>query len=390
MQTEIPNNWQVVKLCTIAKLIGGGTPPKQKSTYYDGNILWATVRDMNVDLIEDTDVKITQSGLQNSSSKIVPKGNIIIATRVGVGKVCRNKFDTAINQDLRGICPNNGTDIQYLFYFLKSISNYLQSISTGATVKGIRVEQVEELKVPLPSLQEQRRIVTKLDSLFERTDRAIELVEYNITDAQHLMASALNEMANSLVNEFGTDRFEKYLTLSRGHNPPKSKFIYTPREGYVRFIQIRDGSSDLNAVYVPESKQLKMVSKDDLLLVAYRQVGKVFRGMEGAFNVALCKIVNSSPTIINTDFVYYLIQTYLVKGELLKRSERALIPSMSVDHLASLQIPIPPLKIQERVVDYLEHLNKIQTILLAKQKQRLNELKALKSSLLNAAFNGEL
>jgi len=131
----------------------------------------STVRDMNVDIIEDTEVKISDFGLQNSSSKVVPKGNIIIATRVGVGKVCRNKYDTAINQDLRGICPTRETDVQYLFYYIKSLSSYLQSISTGATVKGIRAEQVEEVTVPLPSIQEQRRIADKLDSLFERIDQ---------------------------------------------------------------------------------------------------------------------------------------------------------------------------------------------------------------------------
>jgi len=81
------------------------------------------------------------------------------------------------------------------------------------------------------------------------------------------------------------------------------------------------------------------VTKNDLLLVAFRHVGKVFREMEGAFNVALCKIEKLDESKLNMTYLYNVVQSKYIKGELLKRSERALIPSMSVDHLKSLEIP---------------------------------------------------
>lgn len=180
--------------------------------------------------------------------------------------------------------------------------------------------------------------------------------------------------------------FGQYTQISRGYNPPKSEFIYEPKEGYTRFIQIRDGSSDAYTVFVPESPKLHLASKEDILLVAYRHVGKAFKGMEGAFNVALCKIVINNQKVLNPDFLFYMIPSDLVKGELLKRSERALIPSMSVDHLKSIQIPLPPLPEQIHIVAKLDALfariDKSITLL----EENIKHTKGLMASVLEELF----
>jgi type I restriction enzyme S subunit len=95
--------WQVKELGNICTLIGGGTPAKKNEDFYKGEIPWATVRDMNVDVITQTEFKITEEAIKNSSTNIINAGNVVIATRVGLGKVCLVNQDTAINQDLRGI-----------------------------------------------------------------------------------------------------------------------------------------------------------------------------------------------------------------------------------------------------------------------------------------------
>jgi len=144
------------------------------------------------------------------------------------------------------------------------------------------------------------------------------------------------------------------VDLSRGYNPPKSEFINEPREGYVRFIQIRDAKNDKNAVYVPESKKLRKAENDDILLVAYRHVGNAFRGMSGAINVALCRLRNKDEAKLLNDYLFYMIPTDYIKGELLRHSERSLIPSMSVKHLAEIKIPLPPLETQKQIVAKLD------------------------------------
>jgi type I restriction enzyme S subunit len=99
------NGWQTKSLGSVCQVIGGGTPPKNKPEYYSGGIPWATVRDMRSEIITETECKITKEAVKASATNIIPKGNVVIATRVGLGKVCLLGQDTAINQDLRGVVP---------------------------------------------------------------------------------------------------------------------------------------------------------------------------------------------------------------------------------------------------------------------------------------------
>jgi len=177
--------------------------------------------------------------------------------------------------------------------------------------------------------------------------------------------------------------------LSRGHNPPKSKFINEPRDDYVRFYQIRDGWSDDYVVYVPDTPQLHKVVSDDFLMVAYRHIGKVFRGVSGAFNVALCKISNIRKDILNNDFLFYMIPTDIIKGELMKRSERSLIPSMSVVHLKKITIPLPPLPEQKRIVAILDKAFAAIAKAKANAEQNLKNAKELFESYLHGVFENK-
>jgi type I restriction enzyme S subunit len=102
---EKGDDWEEKRLGEVCNIIGGGTPSKKNDEFYIGNIPWATVRDMKTDKIKDTEFKITSKAVLNSSTNIIPKGNVIIATRVGLGKICIIESNIAINQDLKGIIP---------------------------------------------------------------------------------------------------------------------------------------------------------------------------------------------------------------------------------------------------------------------------------------------
>ena len=73
-------------------------------------------------------------------------------------------------------------------------------------------------------------------------------------------------------------KFSEIAILNRGQNPPKSEFVHKPQEGYVRFYQIRDGNSDDYEVYVRDTPQIHKVEPEEILMVAYRHIGRVFRG----------------------------------------------------------------------------------------------------------------
>ena len=126
------------------------------------------------------------------------------------------------------------------------------------------------------------------------------------------------------------------------------------------------------------------------MMVAYRHVGRAFRGVEGAFNVALCKISNARRDILDDDYLFHLIPSQYVKGELLKRSERSLIPSMSIEHLRELRIPLPPLREQQHIVKLINSLSKETQRLTRIYEQKLEALESLKKSILHEAFSGNL
>jgi type I restriction enzyme S subunit len=163
-----------------------------------------------------------------------------------------------------------------------------------------------------------------------------------------------DEIPHDLPEGWSWCRFGQIIDCYRGHNPPKLEFVNEPREGYVRFIQITDFKTDGAAVYVPVSHNLKYVYKGEIAMAAYRHIGKLSRSVEGAFNVAICKVIEIQP--IYRDYIEKLIGSIYVKGELLAASGRAHIPSMHTEHLLSLVIPLPPLAEQKRIVEKVDEL----------------------------------
>lgn len=192
---ERGEGWEEKKLGEITNIIGGGTPSKRNSDYYVGDILWASVRDLKQDLLKDTEFKITEDAVKNSSTNIIPKGNVVIATRVGLGKVCILENDTAINQDLRGIIPKNTRRInsEFLFYWFKSISKLIIQAGTGATVQGVKLPFVKGLLMPFPNIDKQRQIVKRIDIIKSKVQSLEAIYQQKLDDLEELKKSILEK-----------------------------------------------------------------------------------------------------------------------------------------------------------------------------------------------------
>lgn len=189
------DKWEVKKLGEVAEIIGGGTPAKNNQKFYEGNIYWATVRDMKSEIITDTEFKINEDAVKKSSTNIIPKNNVIIATRVGLGKICKIQNDTAINQDLRGIIPKkkNQLEVDYLFYWFKSIASQIIAEGKGATVQGVTLPFIKGLPITLPPLKEQQTIVRQLDALRAETQKLEAVYQQKIANLEELKKSILQK-----------------------------------------------------------------------------------------------------------------------------------------------------------------------------------------------------
>ena len=151
---------------------------------------------MRQEVITETECQITRAAVQSSATNVIPTGNVVIATRVGLGKVCLLGQDTAINQDLRGIIPRDphSLSVGFLFWWLKSIANIIIAEGTGATVQGVKLPFVKSLQVPTPPLPEQHRIVAILDEAFDGIATAKANAEKNLQNARALFESHLQKV----------------------------------------------------------------------------------------------------------------------------------------------------------------------------------------------------
>ncbi|VEP13478.1 Restriction modification system DNA specificity domain protein (modular protein) [Hyella patelloides LEGE 07179] len=178
------NNWQEFKIKDVLqKIIGGGTPSKSKPEYWNGSISWASVKDMadGVYKLNSTVDKITELGLKKSSSNLIEKGNVIISTRMGLGRCFIPSIDVAINQDLKALIPQEKLlDKKYLLWLMVFLSERIKLLGTGTTVKGITVDTLKNLDVHLPHLLTQHKISSILsayDDLIENNTRRIKILE---------------------------------------------------------------------------------------------------------------------------------------------------------------------------------------------------------------------
>lgn len=165
----VPSGWISLPLgCLIASNTGGGTPSKSNPHYWGGGIPWASVKDIQAGKYIDATIDaITEEGLKNSSSNLIPSHRLLIVTRMGLGKLAINRCPMAINQDLRAIEPISALDLDYGYLLFKSVN----LVGKGMTVKGVTLNALHAIEVLLPPLAEQNRIAAKVDDLMALCDQ---------------------------------------------------------------------------------------------------------------------------------------------------------------------------------------------------------------------------
>ena len=159
--------WPKACLGDLAQVVSGATPKSSVDHYWAGDIPWITPADLSKlegKEVSATSRRITQAGLSSCSSRILPPRSVLLSSRAPIGHVAINTVPMATNQGFKSFVPDQEIlSSDFLYWWLKSNKEYLQSLGRGATFKEVSKEIVESIEIPLPPLEEQRRISAILD-----------------------------------------------------------------------------------------------------------------------------------------------------------------------------------------------------------------------------------
>jgi type I restriction enzyme S subunit len=353
---------------------------------------------MKGDLISDTEFKITKEAVKGSSTNIIPKGNVVIATRVGLGKVCLIEHDTAINQDLRGIVPKDARKlaVPFLFWWLKSVAHLIEQEGTGATVQGVKLPFIKGLEIPAPTFPEQQRIVAILDEAFEGIATATANAKKNLNNARAVFDSYLKYVFTKRGEGWVDRTLDQVCIVERGSSPRPIKEFFTTEPDGVNWIKIGDTEEGGKYVYSTAqkitpagAKQSRFVKEGDFILTNSMSFGRPYimktSGCihDGWFALRL----NIS---IDTDYFYYLLSSEFVQSQFAQLASGAVVKNISGDLVKKAVLPIPPLAHQHVIVEKLLELSAETKKLEAIYQQKLVALDELKKSILNHAFSGQL
>ncbi len=391
---------KLLKLVEVCNLVGGGTPSKANSGFYLGDIPWATVRDMRSRWLEDTEHKINEVAVRQSSTNVIPAGNVVLASRVGLGKVVQLKRDTAINQDLRALIPrqNSNVDSSYLYYWTLSISPQIISAGKGATVQGVTLPFLENLEIPVPTIDKQKEIVKRLDKAFAEIDSLEKNLRVGDEKANQLLQSLLSSAFSSTAEDNGSSNNSEVEMNSTNLVPlgTVAEVIagQSPEGIYYNSIgngtPFYQGKKEFGEKFLGEAttwttKITKLAEPGDILMSVRAPVGPInFSTQQICIGRGLAAI--RAEKLVDKNYLFYFL---LHKQPEISGNTGAVFDSINKDQISSIEIPVPSLEKQIEIINKLDiAFAEIESLKLQIKSER-DYAVALRQSILSSAFTLE-
>ena len=407
----LPEGWRQVKISDVSDFIRGITfkTSDAKNNYEEGLVGVYRTKNIQETLTLDDVYFLTKEHIKNNN-KYLKKGDILISSANSLellGKCCRYiqmDYPASLGAFISCARVNSLMNADFFYYFFASDFNQTKMRGLANKTTGIAnlpLKSVSELPIPLPPLEEQKRIVAKIDTLFTKIDKAISLTEESLKQAKNLLPSVLNEVFEKGKADGWEEReLGKVVELEngdRGKNYPSKKTLV---ETGVPFINAGHLERNLIAsskiTYITEEHYAKLgsgkIKINDILFCLRGSLGKF------ALNVNLTKGAIASSLVIirviaselDSRYLSYFLQSSLTKGMITEYDNGSAQPNLSSKNLKLFKIPIPSLAEQRRVVKVLNEKSHLITQADSKSVEQLNYLRQLKSSILSKAFKGEL
>ena len=373
-----------VKLGDVAEISSGGTPRRSNVDYWkNGDIPWIKISDMKSKYVSETEEFITESGLKNSSAKIFKQGTIIYTIFATIGEIAILDIDATTNQAIAGITLiDNRINKEYIYYYLLSMKEQMKGIARGVAQKNLNLSILKDVSIPLLDIQKQKELV----SYFKINESLISTRKAQIVALDELVQSLFYEMFGDVDDsKFATDIFENLTIVNQGLQIAQSKRYKEYVDNSYEYITIQylNGKKDREYV-VPKSENV-ICNKEDILVTRTGNTGQIVTGVEGVFHNNFFK-VNYNKALLLKEYLYYFLNLKTTQSRIKLLAGTSTIPDLNHGDFYSIEIPLPPLELQEQFAAKVEAIETQK----AKLQASLQEMETLFNALMQEAFSGNL
>ena len=405
------NNWQIKKLGEICKIVSGNTPKGIENISNTGNYQFYKVSDMNS---SGNEVRMTRSNYNLSNEEVVklklklyPKGTVIFPKRGGAILTNKKRVlskDSTFDLNLMGVLPNENVNSSFLFYWFINLD--LGKICDGSNIPQINNKNIAPLDFPIPPIEAQQAIVSKIEELFSELDKGIEDLKTAQLQLKTYRQSVLKwafegKLTNENVKDGELPKGWEWTTvkdistlLGDGlHGTPK--YDINGEYYFINGNNLNDGKIEIKA-------NTKKVSKEEFEKYKKQLNDKtIFVSINGSLGYTA--FYNNEPVILGKSACYFNVKEGIDKHYIryIFTSQRftnysttvatgSTIKNVSLKSMREFEIPLPPLKEQHLIVQEIESRLSVADKMEESIAQSLQQAEALRQSILKKAFSGEL
>lgn len=378
----------MAKLGEVCTIVSGSTPKTSVTSYWDGNIKWITPAELNEDTfyIMDSVRHITEEGKEKTGLSYLPTGTVILSSRAPIGKTAIAGCEMCCNQGFKNLICSDAIYNEYLYFFLKSKTDYLNSLGRGATFKEISKSIVESIEIPLPEVNQQKEIAEK----FKKLEQLISLRKQQLAKLDELVKARFVEMFGVVHNSvlYPYVPVKSFTSVVSGGTPNRnvSKFWNNGSIRWVKTTELQNNvicNTDEKITQAGlDNSSAKIIPPNTVLIAMYGQ-GKT-RGMTGYTSIE-CATNQACACILpceqfNQNYLWrYMILSYDKLRDMAKGGNQ---PNLNIGIIKNFPVLKPPIELQNDFATFVERVDQQkQTV-----QQSLEKLELMKKALMQEYF----
>ena len=396
---DFPKHWTLTQIGYLGYVVGGGTPKTEISEYWGDEISWITPKDMKNYKDKFIDVgerSITQIGLKNSSTQLIPKGSILCSSRAPIGYLGISANELTTNQGFKTLVPLCNINPEYVYYYLMARVEDLKKSGDGTTFSEISGGDLGKFYIALPPIEEQQRIVDKIEELFAKIDEMKPIEEeHEILKSkfpEDMKKSIIfSALSGKLTKQFENEKIINYLEKIKirdveinapfnipsnwewvyfgdivdfkiGKTPPRADSSYWSdgRYNWISIADMIDGGCVNDTKEMVSQKAFENVFKGNItpkgtLIMSFKMsLGKCsILNIDSFHHEGIISIFPKFESDIIKEYLFKVLPFLVKYGDSKNAIKGKTLNSQSLDKLL---IPLPPIEEQQRIVDKLELL----------------------------------